>query len=394
MKKFLLIVFMLLLTIPVNGLENGNVKYKYYRLNKVMGPLVFKGEVNEEFPLIDEENAIKTEPSELLTNKPEEKEGREINEYDGYHYLKVPLIDSIEIEVFPTYSISNINVMSLNGDIEVNSDNDGSLADGEKGNFWLSKSVDLKDLVISLKTGSDGEYHSFNVYFKSNNIIVSKLIISMRPGVNSYIYGNQSVLDTGELESVYFTEKQDDQNLIYKGPIKLYQYSDYKYQSYKLEKEYYPEYLSEPFEDYIYRDDNDYIIEESDIEGNTDDNEESDIKENTDDNIKDEQISNLENDNINVPLDNGPIEIKALDNENKIKYLEDNAKTNIKTETPKTNVNKPKQYQSVLKTSNGQKVSNKVSNNKTYFYFILVILIVLLLLMLKIRKRLKNSYRW
>lgn len=382
MKKFLLIVFMLLLTIPVNGLENSNVKYKYYRLNKVMGPLVFKGEVNEEFPLIDEENAIKTEPSELLTNKPEEKEGREINEYDGYHYLKVPLIDSIEIEVFPTYSISNINVMSLNGDIEVNSDNDGSLADGEKGNFWLSKSVDLKDLVISLKTGSDGEYHSFNVYFKSNNIIVSKLIISMRPGVNSYIYGNQSVLDTGKLESVYFTENQDDQNLIYKGPIKLYQYSDYKYQSYKLEKEYYPEYLSEPFEDYIYRDDNDYIIEESVIE------------ENTDDNIKDEQISNLENDNINVPLDNEPIEIKALDNENKIKYLEDNAKTNIKTETPKTNVNKPKQYQSVLKTSSGQKVSNKVSNNKTYFYFILVILIVLLLLMLRIRKKLKNSYRW
>ena len=375
MKKFLLIVFMLLLTIPVNGLENSNVKYKYYRLNKVMGPLVFKGEVNEEFPLIDEENAIKTEPSELLTNKPEEKEGREINEYDGYHYLKVPLIDSIEIEVFPTYSISNINVMSLNGDIEVNSDNDGSLA-------WLSKSVDLKDLVISLKTGSDGEYHSFNVYFKSNNIIVSKLIISMRPGVNSYIYGNQSVLDTGKLESVYFTENQDDQNLIYKGPIKLYQYSDYKYQSYKLEKEYYPEYLSEPFEDYIYRDDNDYIIEESVIE------------ENTDDNIKDEQISNLENDNINVPLDNEPIEIKALDNENKIKYLEDNAKTNIKTETPKTNVNKPKQYQSVLKTSSGQKVSNKVSNNKTYFYFILVILIVLLLLMLRIRKKLKNSYRW
>ena len=53
----------------------------------------------------------------------------------------------------------------------------------------------------------------------------------MRPGVNSYIYGNQSVLDTGKLESVYFTENQDDQNLIYKGPIKLYQYSDYKYQS-------------------------------------------------------------------------------------------------------------------------------------------------------------------
>ncbi len=54
MKKILLIVFLCVLTVPVYGLEN--IKYKYYRLNKVEGPLVFKGEASEDFPMIDENN--------------------------------------------------------------------------------------------------------------------------------------------------------------------------------------------------------------------------------------------------------------------------------------------------------------------------------------------------
>lgn len=392
MKKFLLIVFMLMLAVPVNGLENNSIKYKYYRFNKVMGPLVFKGEANEEFPLVDEENPIKTELSELLTDKPEEKNGREIYEYEGYHYLKIPLIDSIEIEVLPTFSISNINITSINGDIEVSSDNDKSLANGEKGNFWLSKSTDLKDLIISVKTGTEGDYHNFNVYFKSNNRIVSKLCISMRPNANGYIYGTQSVIDTSSLEDIYFTEEQNNQDLIYKGRVTLYQFFDYQYQSYKLEKEYYPEYLSEPFEDYIYKDESDYIIEGNDIEDDID----VDVEDNIDVDIEDEQISNLENDYINISETDDPMEIKSLVEkaENKIKSLDEKIpETNTKTETPKTNVNKPKQYQSVVKASSGQTVSNQVSNNKTYFYFILVILIILLLIMLKIRKKLKTSYR-
>ena len=119
MKKVLLIVFMFVLTIPVYGLEN--VKYKYYRLNRVNGPLVFKNEVNEEFPLIDEENPIKGELSELSLEKPELKDGREIYEYDGYHYLQIPLIDEIEIRTDSLSSISQIRISLLNGEEEVES---------------------------------------------------------------------------------------------------------------------------------------------------------------------------------------------------------------------------------------------------------------------------------
>ena len=57
MKKFLFLVFLLMLVVPVKGLENdGTVvrKYKYYRLNKVLGPIVLKDEVSDKFPLIDE----------------------------------------------------------------------------------------------------------------------------------------------------------------------------------------------------------------------------------------------------------------------------------------------------------------------------------------------------
>ena len=81
MKKVLLFVFMFLLAFPVKGLENDiNTirKYKYYRLNKVMGPMVLKNKVNNEYPLIDEKNYILDDLSELSVDKPSEMDGRKI----------------------------------------------------------------------------------------------------------------------------------------------------------------------------------------------------------------------------------------------------------------------------------------------------------------------------
>ena len=380
MKKFLLIVFMLLLVVPVKGLENDNIKYKYYRLNKVMGPLVFKGETNEEFPFIYEENPIKSELSEFLGERPLEKEGREIYEYDGYHYLKIPKIDSIEILMGPNYTISDVDIMTVNGNIEFKSDNDGYLSNGDRGNFYLNEGVNLEDLIMQVTTGKDGDFHSFAVYFKSEGNIVSELSVSVISNFTTNIYGTQSVLDTGRLESVYFPSKQDDVNLMYKGECMIYQFFDYKYQSYKLEREYYPEYLSAPIGEYIYRDDNDYIIE-------TPTQSESTLEDSN------ESLNNLENtDNVHTLIKNFS-EAKSVKKKTENEVSNENKKSTFKDEVSSEKKSiKPKQYQSVLKLNNNKDISNN-KTNKTYIYFMIVILIILLLLMLRIRNKLKNEYR-
>ncbi len=375
MKKFLLVVFLLVLTVPVYGLEN-SIKYKYYRLNKVMGPLVFKDDISEEFPLIDEANPVKTKLSELSINKPMEKDGREIYEFDGYHYLKVPMIDSLEIVVGSNSNIYNIDITSVNGEIEFKSDNDGSLDSNETGNFSFSP-TNINDLIINLQTGGGDNFHFVTLYFKSNNVIVSSLKTSARPSANHTFKGTQSILQEKSFENVYFTDEQNDDNLIYQGQVKLYQYFDYQYQSYKLEKEYYPDYLSEPFEDYIYRDDNDYIIEE--VLDN--DNESTSISAS---NIPDTKT-----------VDNGEVKNLVKKIENKNQFLDKKIpEVIVDNDVPNINKEKPKQYQSVLKMDNNKTISNKVDNSKMYTYFILVILVILLLLMLKVRNRLKNSFRW
>lgn len=375
MKKFLLVVFLLVLTVPVYGLEN-SIKYKYYRLNKVMGPLVFKDDISEEFPLIDEANPVKTKLSELSINKPMEKDGREIYEFDGYHYLKVPMIDSLEIVVGSNSNIYNIDITSVNGEIEFKSDNDGSLDSNETGNFSFSP-TNINDLIINLQTGGGDNFHFVTLYFKSNNVIVSSLKTSARPSANHTFKGTQSILQEKSFENVYFMDEQNDDNLIYQGQVKLYQYFDYQYQSYKLEKEYYPDYLSEPFEDYIYRDDNDYIIEE--VLDN--DNESTSISAS---NIPDTKT-----------VDNGEVKNLVKKIENKNQFLDKKIpEVIVDNDVPNINKEKPKQYQSVLKMDNNKTISNKVDNSKMYTYFILVILVILLLLMLKVRNRLKNSFRW
>lgn len=377
MKKILLVVFLAILTVPVYGLENGNIKYKYYRLNQVTGPLVFKGEVSEEFPLIDEDNPIKTELSELSTERPLEKDGREILEIEGYHYLKIPMIDTLEIIVGNNSSIYNINISSNDGDIEFKDDCDGSLNSNESGSFSFDL-IDINDLIINFQAGDGDDFQFLTFYFKSNGVTVSELKASVRPSAKHAIKGTQSILQEKRFESVYFTNKQDDENLIYQGKVKLYQYFDYKYQSYRLEREYYPDYLSEPFEDYVYRDDNDYIIEQ--------------VK---DDDVPTSILGSVSNTSDINAVDNSGVKNLVKKIENKNQFLDKKMpEVKVDNDVPNVTTEKPKQYQSVLKMDTSKTISNKVDNSKMYTYFILVILVILLLLMLKVRSRLKNSYRW
>lgn len=377
MKKVLLFIFLLLLAFPVQGLEDSNFirKYKYYRLNKVLGPMVSKEDINSEYPLIDENIYEKGNLSELSINKPDEKEGRTIYKYRGFQYLKIPKIDSITIDVQSGSPLYDINIKSTSGDI-IYEDKTGNIIDGMSITYNFENGYELNDLIIEGKGGENKEKYIFSLLFKSNDKIVSELAVNyFLPDI--ILYGRTSSLQDNSYEDIFCLSKLDNDNVIYNGEVDLYQYQDYLYQSYKLEKEYYNDYLTSPFEDYIYRDDNDFIDVEKEVNDKTNFSSNENMifygKENIDNSKK---ITHMNNTNPTLFEDD---DFNKIDNK-------ESSKDSYK-------VNKPKktQYQHVLKIDNNKTKSNQ--NDNIYSYFIIVILIIILILMLKLKNKLKENFR-
>ena len=380
MKKVLLFVFMFLLAFPVKGLENDmNTirKYKYYRLNKVMGPMVLKNEVNNEYPLIDEKNYILDDLSKLSVDKPSEMDGRKIYEYDGFHYLKIPGVNSLVITPEHDTILYDIEIKKTNGESIYKSED---ILNNISKTYKLNEDINLNDLVVECKGGDNRESQLFTIDFKYDDKIIGKL------GVNSFlnniaVYGRQSEIKKDAYENIYsLTELSLNDYLIYNGQVKLYQYQDYKYQSYRLDREYYNEYLTEPFEDYIYRDENDFI----DVPINTVDNIEDNIEESitepvSNDSLK--QVSVSKENNVNKTIDNNTVS----------KKIQESHKNILETPAQSKSV-APVQYAQALKI-NKNTPSNKMTDNNVYYYFLLAILIILLIIAFKIRNKLKEYQR-
>lgn len=374
MKKLLLFVFMMCILIPVHGLEDSNMirKYKYYRLNEVLGPMVTKEEITEDFPLIYEDNYTEGELSDLSIDRPLEKDGRKIYEYDGFHYVKPMKVNSIEIKANEGYRFSDIKLESVQGDISYESNNNDIVTYENSRIFKLEKESDLSDLIINCIGTGDTEKYLFSIIFKKDDFVVGDIYINTFLD-NIVLCGRDVPVKKNAYENVYSLKKLDDDSLTYKGTIKLYQYQDYKFQSYKLEREYYDEYLSEPFEDYIYRDETDYI----------------DVLKN--DLTKDETTGGLEK--VSSLIAEKPTVEKTsaiVKNEDK----DDVPKNNISIPVNDySNFKLPIQYDNALKADN-KTASNNVNSKPIYYYFILVILTILLLLTLKLKNKLKECYRW
>lgn len=379
MKKLLLFVFMFLVLVPVHGLENNsNVvrKYKYYRLNKVLGPMVLKNEVNDEFPFIDEDVYTNGELSKLSTDRPLKQDGREIYEYDGFRYSKLLDVNTVEIEVNKGYMLSDVSIESINGKIDYESNADSDILSGDKIVIYnLKESINMRNLIVKANGIGNTDKYMFTLTFKHNDKIVGQITgISYLNDI--VMYGTDVPIKKDAYEDIYTLDKLDsNSNLIYKGTVKLYQYMDYRYQSYKLEREYYGEYLTEPFEDYIYRDEDDYIeVFEPVINVNATDNEVVRVNTPASQKAKLKQVNNKTQDNAKNTVSKN---------------------NNIKEESNKQkDIQLPAQYEHVLKISDKKTSPNKTSNNDIYYYFILVILIILLLLALKLKNKLKESYRW
>ena len=180
MRKILLLLFLFMISIvPVQGMESDQAvlrKYKYYRLNKVLGPLVFKDQINNDFPLIDETLRFEGELSELSPIKPNEMAERKIYEYDGFHYLQIPKINQIEIKIEDDTKIYNISIENNNGPINLN-DNSEFIDKDNPHIYELNGEFFISDLTIRGDACDGKSSHSFYVYFRYNDKLIRIMLI-------------------------------------------------------------------------------------------------------------------------------------------------------------------------------------------------------------------------
>ena len=364
------------MVIPVKGLEaDTTYMYKYYRLNKILGPMVYKDEINDEFPFIDENDFIQTDFSEFSINKPMFREGRNIFEYEGFRYSEELKINYVEIEVTNNFDFKNISFI-LNGenlDYEI-LDN---ISDNYKSKIYkLEKECYLNELTVS---GNTGAYRNDFVFkFKHDDNLVSEIKSSYPANYNFKRSADFGFITSEGYEDVYSLEKlAENEHIKYVGEVKLYNYRDTKYQSYKLEKEYYDEYLESPFEDYIYRDDNDFIIIDN----------------------SDDSLSIVENSNESFSNTN-PTEIKTLET-TKVEKISNNLnkKSNSANESAKNNYinsafEKVIKHKPILNLNKTKTSSNSlVTKSHLYDLFKLLILIILLIITIRLKNKVKEYYR-
>lgn len=240
-------------------------RYKYYKLNKVLGPYKSLLEENDEFPYTDLEDFEYTEESEYLNEIPEVKEGRVINEYEGLHYRKVKDINRIKIINQNDYGnrtwiysfALTYNGVSIPYEIKyVNGDKNGIEAGGYII-IELENNYVLKDIDFSFIAECGGENGS-NVLIQmlSDDLLVSDYGKKCSGYLlMCFLYSRAHVYPDG-YDHYYTTNPLN--NMSFMGNVTLYTYKDILYRKYNLEKEYYDDYLSSPYEDYIYKDELDY----------------------------------------------------------------------------------------------------------------------------------------
>ncbi len=263
MKKILLIILMCFYFTNVHASENfdtnENIKNEAlekenYNLKKVFGPYESLEKENDEFPYTDLDDFKYTEESEYLTIQPETKEGRIITEYEGNHYQKVKSITKARLSNQNNYgytiSIENISIKYKEEDISydleyVNAD-ENSINAGGYIDFNFSKEYSLKDLKINIlvngicEKGTRVSFTMFSddigIYSIINRLTDCKLLL--------YLNYNESFVSPNGYDNYYALKDEivDDMKLI--GSIKLYTYKDILYHKYKLEKEYYNNYLT------------------------------------------------------------------------------------------------------------------------------------------------------
>lgn len=238
-------------------------RYKFYKLNKVIGPYLKEGVTLDDYPYLDKENFVYGDYSEYSFDKPLEVPLRETETKMMNHYKMAGPIDYI-------------TVRATNGDIYLDNfiflyrgepvdyeiiglENDLPLIkSGDSVSFKLQRKVGLAELEIRVKgTGENGD--DYKTHFSlGTDKQVYQTILSSIPG-NSVIVLYCNGFRPLVYDDYYsFAEIKPNKFISFVDEVKVYRYRDVMYQSYKLEKEYYPEYLVNGTGEYIYKEKMEY----------------------------------------------------------------------------------------------------------------------------------------
>ncbi|MCI9084140.1 MAG: hypothetical protein HFH46_00810 [Bacilli bacterium] len=237
-------------------------RYKYYKLIKEYGE--YSRTTNQNYPYLDKDDYIYTNASTPNIIKPEEKEDRIIEELDGYHYKKIKDINYITIDVSrTTKTLSKIEFLYKGEKLDYTtkvdtSQNDIIINDGQSITFHFKENIRVYDLIMSFEV-KDGNDNGLFIRIGNNNEEYLYTILSYELNKTNTWIGKTIRCYNSAFEDYYSTEKIES-TYIFKliKTISMYTYKDKLYHTYNLTKDYYEEYLSKPFEDYIHKDETKY----------------------------------------------------------------------------------------------------------------------------------------
>lgn len=234
-------------------------RYQFYKLNKVTGPYLREDETRADYPYLDKDNFVYSEYSEYSLEEPLEVPSREIESKMINHYKAAGPIDYITLT-------------AINGDIYL--DNfiflyKGEYVDyeitelgnelpfikrGDTVGFKLQRKIGLADLEIKVKgLGLSSDNYSFEFSLGSDSKTYQKISSSIPGNSGAVLYCN-AFRPLGYDDYYSFENFEPSKFISFVDKVNVYRYRDIMYQSYKMEKEYYPEYLVNGTGEYIYKD--------------------------------------------------------------------------------------------------------------------------------------------
>lgn len=386
MKKVLLFITLLLFIPIINAEEKeSEVEYKWYKL--VEKDIRYESDVENSCEYFDKSNFLYTDYKYSM-DKPDDKEGRIIEEFNPNINFHRQFFNKIKINGFFVNYNETVNIIDLNFTTNENENipfkinnsykkiadqNDEtymSLKNIEEINIDFPNTVDASNFKITIR------YINLNKEFLGMRF---QLMLTNEISLNAFYSYNEFMENTCEgnictLKIKINMEKMYNEDIDIKTI--LYKYKDTLYKCYSLERIYAPGYYKD-LEEYIKDEEKFKIIIKEKVEIKNQPDETNNIEDKTDDNNQPDESSNIEDNNQSeIPKEEfsyQPIEnTKSFEtnyNLNLPEEIVEIKKNNTLIETPKSTV----AYNDV-KT----KETTKESSDKYYFLLSLIILILIL----------------
>jgi len=188
-------------------------RYKYYKFEKELGG--YGEDTTLDYPYIDKEDFIYTDYSNLSLDKPLEKEGRVIEEINGYHYKKIKDINYLKISAsMGKMTLGEFEILykgeKIDYDIDTNRVNENmEIAQNGYIKFKFKDNLELRYLTFSFKLLQKDGSTLVYVYSGNEDREYTFDYLNKVVGPNSYYYEGlkASYYNSAEFDAFYSEEK-------------------------------------------------------------------------------------------------------------------------------------------------------------------------------------------